>query len=134
MNDGDVEQELEELKERVARIEGLLEAEPERAEDVQTLIDFIDVKSPNSHKERATVIGYYQEEYEGQDTFTASDIEDGYRTARISLPANMSDVLGDAEDEDWIMRVGTSGQTQLRQLTRKGISFVEDSLGDGDGS
>lgn len=125
MTDDDLEQEIEELKDRITRVEGLLEAEPERADDVQNLAVFIDDKSPSSHKERATVVGYYLEEIEGQDTFTTTDIEDGYRTARISLPANMSDVLGDAEDEDWVMRVGTSGQAQLRQLTQDGLTHVE---------
>lgn len=132
MTDIDVEQEIAELKDRVSRIESLLEGEPERADEVQTLADFIEEKNPSSHKERATVIGYYLEEFEGQDTFTVTDIEDGYRRARTSLPANMSDVLGDAEDEDWVMRVGDSGQTKVRQLTGDGISHVEDNLGTDD--
>lgn len=129
MTDDDLAEEVAELKERVSRIESLLESEPERADEVQNLGDFLDEKNPSSHYERAIVIGYYLEQFEGQDSFTVNDIEDGYQTARISLPSNMSDVLGECENRDWVMRVGTSGQTQLRSLTRDGINLVEDELG-----
>lgn len=131
MTENDLEQEIEELKKRVNRVESLLEAEPERAEEFQSLADFVDEKSPSTHNERAIVIGYYLEHFEGQGSFTVNDIEDGYQTARIPLPSNMSDVLAKCEARDWVMRVGSSGQTQQRRLTKVGITYVEDSLGDG---
>lgn len=132
MTDIDVEQEIAELKDRVSRIESLLEDEPERAEETKNLAEFMDEKNPSTHNERAIVIGYYREQYEGQESFTVNDIETGYQTARISLPSNMSDVLAKCEAKEWVMRVGKSGQTQQRQLTRDGISHVEDILGTDD--
>lgn len=132
MTDDALEQDVEELKERVSRIESLLEAEPERAEEVQSLGDFLDEKQLSTHNERAVAIGFYLEEFEGQDSFTVNDIEDGYRTARIPLPANMSDVLAKCEARDWVMHIGTSGQTKQWQLSNEGIRHFEDSLGSDD--
>lgn len=127
----DLQDEVDDLKERVSRLEALLEEDPEVAEDVEDLQTFIQDFDPSTHAERAVGIGYFLEQYEGRDSFSTSDIEEGYRRCRMSLPANMSDVLNSGEENDWIMRDGQEGQTTVRKLTIDGINMVEEALEDG---
>lgn len=131
MTESDLRNELEDLKERVARIEAMLEENPDAASDATDLQSFVREFGPSTHSERAVAIAYYLEHYEGQENFTTPDIEEGYRACRMSLPANMSDVLNKAEKQGWVMRDGQEGQKQVRKLTIDGLDMVEEVMGDG---
>jgi hypothetical protein len=126
----DLRAEVEDLKDRVSSLEAKLEENPTAATEATNLEAFVDRFDPSTHKERAVSIGYFLEHYEGQNFFTTPDIEDGYRTCRMKLPANMSDVLNNAEDVGWIMRDGSGGQTTNRKLTKDGIKMVEEVIDD----
>lgn len=131
MSDEHLREEVEDLKERVSRLEERLESGEGAPDDVVGLRDFVSDFDPNTHTERALMIGYHLDQHQGQEKFTSDDIKDGYRTAREPLPANMSDVLAKCEDQDWMMRDGEDGQTQLRMVTRDGLSHVEEVMEDG---
>lgn len=126
----DLQEEVDDLKERVSRLEALLEDDPGVADDVVDIQTFIQNLDPSTHAERAAGIAYFLEEHEGKDSFNTSDIEEGYRRIRMSLPANMSDVLNSGEENEWIMREGQEGQTTVRKLTIDGINMVEEALED----
>jgi len=53
--------------------------------------EFILAKKPEGDVQKTLVIGYYLEKYEGLDSFTAKDIEDGFRTAKETVPENIND-------------------------------------------
>lgn len=131
MSESELREEVEDLKERVSRLEERLESGSASSENVTGLREFVGEFDPSTHTERALAIGYHLDEHQGQEKFTSDDIEDGYRTARESPPANMSDVLANCEERDWMMRDGEEGQTQLRMLTSGGLDYVEEVLEDG---
>lgn len=127
----ELQEEVDDLKERVSRLEALLEEDPEVADEVVDIQTFIQDFDPSTHAERAVGIAYFLEQHEGRESFKTSDIEEGYRRIRMSLPANMSDVLNSGEENEWIMREGQEGQTTIRRLTIDGINMVEEALEDG---
>lgn len=134
MSSDDVEtlrDEVAELRDRVSRLEAKIEENPDAFEEATDLRSFVAEFDPDTHVERAVAIAFYIEHYENQESFTTTDIEDGYERARIQGPANMSDVLGECEDRGWMMRTGRQGQAQLRQLTAEGIAHVEEVLDNG---
>ena len=129
----DLGAEVDELRERVERLERLVEDEPGRVDDVPTLSTFVTDAEPSTHPERALLVAYYLEQYERQETFTTNDIEDGYVEARMKTPANLSDTLAGCGEKDWMLEAGTEdgGQSRLRRLTNDGIQAAE-GLIDGD--
>lgn len=131
MSTDDLREEVEDLKERVSRLEERLESGEATPDDVVGLREFVNDFDPNSYNETALAVGYHLDQHQGQDHFTRADIEDGFRTARQSLPANMSDTLAACEDNDWMMRDGEDGQSQLRMVTSDGLDYVEEVMEDG---
>lgn len=128
MNDSGLREEFEDLKERVSRLEELIESGEADSDDVVELREFVGEFDPGTYNETALAIGYHLDQHQGQDHFTREDIENGFRTARESLPANMSDVLAACESNGWMMRDGQDGQAQLRMLTGDGLDQVEEVL------
>ncbi|WP_276259902.1 hypothetical protein [Haloglomus litoreum] len=131
MSESELQDEIENLKKRVAALEAKLEENPGAANEATDMQSFIREFDPSTHKERAAGIAYYLEEYENQDRFTTGDIEEGYRTCRMNLPANMSDVLNACEENGWVMRDGKEGQSTVRKLTMDGLDMVEEVMADG---
>lgn len=124
-----LEQQIEQLRERVNDIEGLLEGNHAIASNGMRA--FVLDQDLGTHTERATAIGYFLEFEEDQDNFTSHDLEEGYRTCRLQKPSNPSDILAKAENRGWLMRDSESERTQLWRLTNDGIDFVKGGRGDG---
>ena len=127
----DLRSEINELKERVSKLETKIESNPKAVAEATDMRSFVRGLTPDSHKERAVAIAYYLEHYENQREFTTKDIEEGYRTCRVRPPANLSDTLSDCENEGWVLRTGEDGHTQIRELTGDGMEYVEEMLKDG---
>jgi hypothetical protein len=131
MSESELHEEIEELKERVSRIETELEENPTAAAGITDIQSFIRSFNPSNHMERAMGVAYFLEKYEGQDQFITSDIKESYQRCRMSPPKNMSDILGKCENQGWVMRDGTEGQATIRKLTMSGLDMVEEVMDDG---
>jgi uncharacterized coiled-coil DUF342 family protein len=131
MSSEQLRQELEELKERVEALEEKVEDGSTTISRSMDLSTFIQEFGPNSHPERIAAIAYYREAYEREETFTTSDIREGYERARFQRPSNLSDSIAGAENKGWVHRKGKDGQATVRQLTNKGVEMVEEVMNDG---
>lgn len=130
MSESGIQQELEELKERVSALEAKIEEDPDIVSKSMDISTFVHEFDPSTHVERATAIAYYLETYEGQEEFTKSDIEESYERCRMNLPSNMSDVLANCEKKGWVMRAGKDGQANIRKLTKNGLEMVKEVMND----
>jgi len=121
---------MNQLEERVNELERRLDGdvEPEANEGIR---EFVESLNPSSHTERALGVAYYLETYRDKETFTVSDIEDGYRECRVKPASNMSDVLGRMAERDWLLRDGKEGQTQLWRLTATALETFEQEANNG---
>ena len=126
----DLAAEVDDLRERVEHLEALIEEDPESVGAAPDVSSFVADADPSSHPERALLLAYYLEQYEGQETFTTGDIEDGYSEARMQTPANLSDTLAGCRRKGWLLEAGEDEETQakLRRLTRGGIEAAEEMI------
>ncbi|RYJ08280.1 hypothetical protein ELS19_17140 [Halogeometricum borinquense] len=119
----DIEERLSKLEERVNTLEDQVNGQAHQMSKGE-LRSFVEEWDPTTHKERAVVIGYFIEHGRGDGKFTMEDIAEGYRECKIPEPANMSDVLSNAEDSGLLMRSGKEGRLQNWMLTADGEQFV----------
>jgi len=121
--ESELRERVEALESRVSKLESLAE-KGEMTENTPEMREFVEAADADSHVERAVTIGRFLEEFGGRDSFKTKDIEEGYRTCRIPLPANLSDVLRRAEEQDLTMVVDTEGQEKSWRLTVDGEELV----------
>jgi len=91
-----VEEMLEAIKKQLLNHESRiskLEAQPKIDKDTGmkklSVKEFILSKKPKSDIQRTLVIGFYLEKYEGVNCFNAKDLEDGFRSAKETVPTNI---------------------------------------------
>ena len=118
---------VDHLEERVTELEHRLDGQDPPEAD-QWLRGFVESFEPTSHTERSLCVAYYLETHRNRDNFTVSNIEEGYRDCRVKPAGNMSDVLGRMNDQDWLLRDGTDGQTQLWRVSARGQEVVLDGV------
>lgn len=92
-----VEEMLEAIKKQLLNHESRiskLEAQPKTDKDTGmkklSVKEFMLSKKPESYIQRTLVIGFYLEKYEGLDCFNAKDLEDGFRSAKETVPPNIN--------------------------------------------
>lgn len=129
---------IEELRDRIDVLETRLEELEEQGSsggfvrEGTEIREFFNETNPSTHVEKSTTIGYFLENARGYESFTANDIEEGYVECKVSLPANMADVLAGAAnrtEEDWVMQVGEGDVGRYYwTLTQAGEAAVEDGF------
>jgi len=117
-----LEDTLEKLQERVAALES--SAEAREVGDESGMREFVDATAPENHVHRAVAIGAYLDQHVGIDAFTTGDVADGYREIRTPKPANLSDVLQRAEEQEYIMPLESDGQAKRWQLAVEGEELL----------
>lgn len=125
MSEYDLAEKVEELEERIEKLEEIAETEG-ISSDEGTIEDFVSRCNPSTHTETAVCVAYYLENNEGRQSFTSSDIKDGVKRSRNSLPSNMSDTLNNTESRGWLMIENTEDGQKHRMLTTDGKEFVEE--------
>lgn len=128
-NIGEVKAELNELRERVEKLEEALQNEP-TAKLKSSLRSLLQSFAPSSHNERALAIGYYLEKVEGRSGFTSDDLREGYIKGKIPLPANLSDVIAKTGKKGWAMTIDEEDHRKVWQITAEGERIVEQRIED----
>ncbi|SFL21768.1 hypothetical protein SAMN04487950_2859 [Halogranum rubrum] len=121
----DLRSQVEELESRVEKLEELAK-EGNLRDDTPAMREYVEAANPNSHVERAVVIGHFLERYGGESSFNTNDVSGGYETCRVPTASNMSDVLLRAEERGLIMVVDSESQQKEWRVTAEGERFVED--------
>ena len=121
----EVQSELEQLRERIDKIEGRLNAG--ETSDTGSLREFIRKVDPESHVEAALAVVYYRTEIEGGDPLTKDEVEAGFREARLKQPSNMADALNGCEDRDWLIREQADDGIR-RTVSLDGIQYIEEEV------
>ena len=120
----ELEDRVESLENRISELESRLDAGAQA--EAESLKEFVKQVEPEGHDEIALAIGYYLENIEGSQGFTASDIKEGYKRAKRQPYSNISVLLGRMKDSGDIM-VFSSGTTKnTYTLTTDGEEKVEE--------
>ena len=71
-----------------------LEAQPKIDKDIEkkklSIKEFILSKKPKNDIQKTLVVGFYLEKYEGLDCFNREDLENGFRSAKETVPSNIN--------------------------------------------
>ncbi|MFB6158687.1 MAG: hypothetical protein ABEJ95_03425 [Candidatus Nanohalobium sp.] len=120
----ELEDRVENLENRVRELESRLDAGAEAK--AESLKEFVKQVDPEGHDEVALAIGYYLENIEGSQGFTASDIKEGYKRAKRQPYSNISVLLGRMKDNGDIMVFNSGSTKNTYTLTLEGEEKIEE--------
>lgn len=78
--------------------------------------------------DKAVVLAYWLEEYQGSESITSADLKNAFLSAREPAPVNPSDVVAKLEAARKLMKGDRIGKAQSYRLTRTAINEVEEWL------
>lgn len=86
--------------------------------------ELIHLCGARSLMDKALVLAYWLEEYQGNESFTSADLKTAFLSAREPAPVNPSDVVAKLESARRLMKGEKIGKTQSYRLTRTAINEV----------
>ncbi|MBI4597351.1 MAG: hypothetical protein HY737_02990 [Candidatus Omnitrophica bacterium] len=99
----------------------------EAGEKSISLAELMKQTNPKKHPERITAMGYYLEKFRGQESFTAPEIVQAYKTAkeRFSSEGNIRRDISRCVEKGWIMSIGQRGREEAYVVTKTGDSHID---------
>lgn len=94
-----------------------------------TLSEVYTSASTSYKRDAALLVGYFIEQFEGQDDFTKSEIEARAKQAKVELGKNLSRDLSKLINKGYLSEVGERNGESTYYLTRTGESYVEEDFG-----
>jgi hypothetical protein len=86
--------------------------------------ELIHLCGATSLMDKALVLAYWLEEYQGNQSFTSADLKTAFLSAREPAPVNPSDVVAKLESARRLMKGEKIGKAQSYRLTRTAINEV----------
>jgi hypothetical protein len=93
-----------------------------------TLAQLLKKVSVKSDEERVLVAGYYLETVRGLQNFTAAEIKEAIRGAKVNPPNNPSDVIAKNIKKGLMMQAGDKEGRMAYVLTTDGVESVAEQL------
>jgi hypothetical protein len=93
-----------------------------------SVAQFFKKVSPRTDLDRVLAAGYFLEKFKNQDSFTASEVKDTIRGAKISPPVNPSDSISKNIKKGYIMPSGDKEGKMAFVLTSDGEDTVAELL------
>ena len=97
-----------------------------------SIAQFMKKFSLKSDVDRALFAGYYLEHYQSADRFTAGEIRDTIKAAKVSPPTNTSHVINQNIKKGYMMTAGDKDKLMAFVLTSDGEQVVEELFGKGE--
>jgi hypothetical protein len=94
--------------------------------------ELIHLCGATSLMDKAIVLAYWLEEYQGNESFTSTDLKTAFISAREPAPVNPSDVVAKLETARKLMKGEKIGKAQSYRLTRTAINEVKQWLATGE--
>jgi len=120
----ELKERVKSLEKRVSELESRLDVGAEV--EAESLKEFVKQVDPEGHDEVALAIGYYLENMEGNQSFAASDIKEGYKRAKRQPYSNFSVLLGRMKDKGDIMVFNSGSTKNTYTLTLEGEEKIEE--------
>jgi hypothetical protein len=123
------EEEFQDLKERVEKLEKVVFAKEEfKPKEKIAFATFVQQKNPKNHEERAATIGYYLWKYENKN-FTNDDISSYCKKVSWPTYSNPTMLIRRLKSKGWIEEIekNSEGKIEYRILI-DGIKQVENNF------
>jgi hypothetical protein len=133
MQNTEIEQILRNHEDRIKKLEAILSSkEPTVLPEHKKLLsikEFILQKKPSSDIRKGLTIAYYLEKYRHIESFTITEIEEGFKEARETIPNNLSDVMYKNTKQGFFMETKKDKDGKKSYtLTSTGEKFVENNF------
>lgn len=131
----DLKHRIQELEERVKKIEGILsspsngEAVQTRSRDKLSVNEFLNLKKPGDDVKRTLAIAYWLDINEGVGSFNSSDLSSAFRAAKLKMPLNINDKINmNVKNGHLAEEKKKRNGKKAWYITNSGIQFVESEL------
>lgn len=91
--------------------------------------ELIHLCGATSLMDKALVLAFWLEEYQGNESFTSADLKNAFLSAREPAPVNPSDVVAKMETARKLMKAGRVGKAQAYRLTGSAMNEVRMRIG-----
>lgn len=116
---------LEEGTAGTVRLENAIGKQKERL----SINEFLNTKNLTDDVKRTLIIAYWLDYFEKMDSFSASDIQDGFRTARFKPPTNVNDKINmNVRNGHLAEEKKKKGGKKAWYVTSSGAQYVEEKL------
>jgi hypothetical protein len=109
-----------------------LETKPDEKSEVSkklSIREFFISKKPKTVVDKALLVGYYFENYQGFSSFNVGDVENGFRAAKEPVPSNINDMMNKNIHKGFIMDAAEKKESkQAWVLTGRGLDYVGNDL------
>jgi hypothetical protein len=129
MSDIDISKIVENHEKRIQQLENLLVTKKEDVRKPISIKEFILTKHPSKDVQKTLAIAYFLEKYENMQFFNVTDIEEGYRKAKESIPKNISDKIYMCNSSGYMMEAKEKKNGKKAWcLTNTGEGYVENEF------
>ncbi len=101
---------------------------PKTRKKAMAVAQFFKKVGPKTDVNRALAAGYYMERYKNEESFTAAEVYETIRAAKISPPGNPSDTIAKNVKKGYMMAAGEKDGKRAFVLTTDGEDAIAESL------
>jgi len=116
---------LEELESKITEQRDIESSQPTTKGKKLSVKEYIKERTPNNDVQRTIVIADYLEKIESKEEFVTKDISEGFRKAKLKVPANVPDKIQKAIFNGWIANGKNKGGYYL---TSSGEEAIKNSF------
>jgi hypothetical protein len=128
----EIEIRIQDHEKRISELEKLLQAKPDSVSKKISIKEFVLTKNATDDQRRTLTIGYFLEKYGGNTSFNITDINKGFRDARIKPPQNINDKVNKNIAKGYMMEaVEEKDNKKAWVLTSTGEKIIESNFSEG---
>ena len=128
----EIEKRIQDHEKRISELEKLLQAKPDSISKKISVKEFVLTKNATDDQRRTLTIGYFLEKYGGNTSFNTTDINKGFRDAKIKPPQNINDKVNRNIAKGYMMEaVEEKDNKKAWVLTSTGEKIVESNFSEG---
>jgi len=128
----EIEKRIQDHEKRISELEKLLQAKPNSINKKMSIKEFVLTKNATDDQRRTLTIGYFLEKYGGNTSFNTSDINKGFRDAKIKPPRNINDKVNKNIAKGYIMEAAEEKDNKKTWvLTSTGEKIIESNFSEG---
>lgn len=127
-----IEKRIQDHEKRISELEKLLQGKPDSVTKKISIKEFVLTKNATDDQRRTLTIGYFLEKYGGNTSFNITDINKGFRDAKIKPPQNINDKVNKNIAKGYMMEaVEEKDNKKAWVLTSTGEKIIESNFSEG---
>jgi hypothetical protein len=128
----EIEKRVQDHEKRISELEKLLQAKPNSINKKISIKEFLLTRNLKDDQRQTLAIGYFLEKYGGNTSFNTSDINKGFRDAKIKPPQNINDKVNKNIAKGYMMEaVEEKDNKKAWVLTSTGEKIIESNFSEG---